>query len=485
MAIDTSIWNNALRPARSVADYDAENQDFQKNQLNLQTQRQGITDANALRAATAGFGNDQAANYNSLLKTGNISAATSYQKALMDQQKGQSEVNKNASEVPLNNSRALEQQSLASMHALDSSIKNHDFHIQQLGALTDPSQVPAWIDQGVKSGVFTPDQAQQGFQRFQQAVQQPGGFDAWKQQALQGGVSATDQLKQQQQLLIANQAQTGENSRNAASNATHVQTAGMAQAGENSRAALSRQAQLTVAGLGPDGVPTGDTTAMVDAIGQYKIQPPNGMALRNPRMQSILAQVAQKYPDFDATTYGERQKAAKDFGSGPQGQQIQSGNTALNHIATLKELAQAQANGNTPLFNQLANRFAAETGQAAPTNLKAAITMVGPEISKAVIGAGGGVSDREKVDSALSAVVKGSPAQAAGTFGTLEDLFGGRLQEQARTYSRTTGRKDFSDAFLSPAAQAALTKRGGAPGAPAAMAHPPEITDLLNKYGAK
>jgi hypothetical protein len=124
------------------------------------------------------------------------------------------------------------------------------------------------------------------------------------------------------------------------------------------------------------------------------------------------------------------------------------------------------------LFNQIANRFATETGTGtAPTNLAAAVTMVGPEISKAVIGAGGGQGDREKVDTALAALTKGGKAQAAGVLATMEDLFGGRLTETQRTYERTTGRKDFADTFLSPAAQRVLAARtqatapqsGGAP----------------------
>jgi hypothetical protein len=226
-----------------------------------------------------------------------------------------------------------------------------------------------------------------------------------------------------------------------------------------------------IAGLNPDGTATGVNDSMVDAIGQYKIAPPNGMALRNPRMQQILAQVAEKYPDFDATQYGARQQAAKAFSTGKDGQAVQSANTALNHLGTLRELAAAQNNGDVRLFNTLANRFATETGGTAPSNLAAAVTLVGPEISKAVIGAGGTGGDREKVDAALAALTKGGKAQAAGVLATMEDLFGGRLTETQRTYERTTGRKDFAQTFLSPAAQRVLAARtqssapqsGGAP----------------------
>lgn len=218
---------------------------------------------------------------------------------------------------------------------------------------------------------------------------------------------------------------------------------------------------------------TGNITApissdsLIDSIGQYKLAPPTAAALRNPQMVKLMGDVTSKYPEYDATQYGARQVAAKAFSTGKDGQTVQSANTALNHLDSLKALADAQNNGNIPLFNQIANRIGQERGLAPPTDLKAALVMVGPEISKAVIGAGGGQGDREHVDAALSALSKGSPTQAAGTLGTIQDLFGGRLVEEGRTYQRTTGRKDFSDTFLSPAAQRVLAARNGSatPGA--------------------
>jgi hypothetical protein len=162
---------------------------------------------------------------------------------------------------------------------------------------------------------------------------------------------------------------------------------------------------------------------------------------------------------------------------------VEAANTALNHLETLKALADAQGNGNIRLFNQIANKFAAETGNPAPTNLQGGVTMVGPEISKAIVGAGGGVSDREKVDAALLALVKGGPAQSDGQIATIRDLFGGRLLEKQRSYERGTGLNDFATTggFLSPAAQAVLAKRSGS----AAPAHPAEIQSLLDKYKKK
>ena len=193
---------------------------------------------------------------------------------------------------------------------------------------------------------------------------------------------------------------------------------------------------------------------------QYKVQPPNGMALRNPRMQQILADVTAKYPDFDATQYGARVSAAKAYApGGKEAASIQAANTALNHLETLQELADAQKNGNIPLFNKIANAYATQTGQPAPTNLKAAASMIGPEVAKSVLGVGGGVSERSDFVHNLN--VNGSPAQISQGVGTIKDLLGGRLTEVERSYQRGTGRQDFRDQFLSPAAQKVMSARAG------------------------
>ena len=256
-------------------------------------------------------------------------------------------------------------------------------------------------------------------------------------------------------------------SNNAANVNKDLQVAGIQASTSKSNNAATIAKDYAVAGLNPDGTPGTANDSIVDAIGQYKVAPPNGMALRNPRMQQILADVTSKYPDFDSTQYGARQVAAKSFATGKDGQQIQAGNTALNHLDTLRQLAEAQNNGDIQKVNEVKNAIAKQFGGTAPANLQAAVTMVGPEISKAVIGTGGGQGDRDKVDSALKSLSNGNAAQQAGVLNTMEDLFGGRLTEAQRTYSRTTGRNDFSDTFLSPAAQAVLAKRTGTSSAPA------------------
>ena len=130
----------------------------------------------------------------------------------------------------------------------------------------------------------------------------------------------------------------------------------------------------------------------------------------------------------------------------------------MNHLATLGELATAWNSGNVQLFNKVAAFWGQQTGNQTPTNLKAAVTMVGPEITKAVVGAGGGVEDRKKTDQALN-LIASSPAQAVGTIKTMQELMAGRLSEVERTYKRSTKRSDFRDTFLSPASKELLDAR--------------------------
>jgi hypothetical protein len=423
--------------------------------LKMQETQRAMDDQAALRAGLAAPGADPG---KLLLGQGRIKDYQEYQRTQTETQKAQAEL----LDTKLKQSRAF----------LDNVTTPEQYIAWHQANHADPVLGPALAAHGV-----TPEQT---MATVQQALQTPGGFqDLLRKSAL--GLERFTELNKPTTTVV-----------NAGGSSTVLQTPGLGGApqpvasvahtptpGETMTDTRSREQHAetikkdyAIAGLNPDGTATGVNDSMVDAIGQYKIAPPNGMALRNPRMQQILAQVAEKYPDFDATQYGARQQAAKAFSTGKDGQAVQSANTALNHLGTLRELAAAQNNGDIRLFNTIANRFATETGTGtAPTNLAAAITMVGPEISKAVIGAGGGQGDREKVDNALAALSKGGKAQAAGVLATMEDLFGGRLTETQRTYERTTGRKDFAQTFLSPAAQRVLAARtqstapqsGGAP----------------------
>lgn len=89
--IDTSIYQNLLRPPKTVSEYDAEAMANQQNRLTLQVGQmkadeytRGLADQNKLRQVVAGFGTDQAANQNMLLKAGRLTEAQAYAKSNAD-----------------------------------------------------------------------------------------------------------------------------------------------------------------------------------------------------------------------------------------------------------------------------------------------------------------------------------------------------------------------------------------------------------------
>jgi len=155
--------------------------------------------------------------------------------------------------------------------------------------------------------------------------------------------------------------------------------------------------------------------------------------------------------------------AVRSFATGMDGQAVKAANTALNHLETIRQLAQAQKNGDVRAFNQLARNIGTQFGQTAPTNLNAALIMVAPEISKAVVGVHGTGHEREQAVQALNP--NGSVDQIISGTGVMQELFGGRLTEARRTYERTTKKKDF-DSMLSPAAQEVLSRASGHGAAP-------------------
>lgn len=410
---DVGIYNALLQPPKSVADYNNIASQQQMNALNLQSaqqkyamDQQSMADQAALREATKQFGSDPTANLQGLQRAGLYKPAQEYQKAMYDNQKTQGEIG-------LNKSKAGEQDALAASHTLDTNIKNHNFQLQKLSGITDPSEVLDWMVDGYKNKVFTPEQFAQGLQRFQQAASQPGfDLNAWKQQAMQGGQAATETLKQQQALQIANQAQAGENSRNAATNATHLQTANIAanasrlnnrdtQAGENLRA-----------GMQPGGGVTPDMETTAQAIANGQLPAPTGMALLNPKNQRVVARVMEINPQYDFTSVSAKKAAATSFTSGPLGNALRSVSTANAHLDQLGELVDALGNKDTQAINRIGNYFATQTGDPKVTNFDSIKQIVGQEVVKAIVAGGGGVGEREEAAKSFSAA--NSPAQLKG-----------------------------------------------------------------------
>ena len=182
MAADANIFAQYLKPPRSVMDYQNEYQqaDMNRNQLaesnmGLAEKQRAVASENALARAISG-GGDVA---KQLAEQGFGKQSIAYTKAQQDSLKQKSEIGHLDAQ-----SGKLKADTTGA--GLDQSIKAHDYHVQLLGAVSDPQSAQAWAVEGLKSGVFTPEQFARGFTNI---PTDPAGFGQWKQQAMQGGVT--------------------------------------------------------------------------------------------------------------------------------------------------------------------------------------------------------------------------------------------------------------------------------------------------------
>ena len=218
--------------------------------------------------------------------------------------------------------------------------------------------------------------------------------------------------------------------------------------------------------------PTQADQALIDQIGKYQIAPPNANAIRNPHEAAILAEVARQYPTFDATEFPARQKALRDFTTGPQGNALRSVSVASDHLSQLADVADALKNGNYPLLNKLSNLYTTNTGGTAPNTFDAMKQIVGDEVVKAILGgSAGGVHDRAELAARLSAA--SSPAQLSEVIRSYRDLMGAQKDGLISQYENTTGRTDAAERFN-------FSKKAGGTPAPVPKA---TIDALLSKYG--
>lgn len=215
-------------------------------------------------------------------------------------------------------------------------------------------------------------------------------------------------------------------------------------------------------------------------IADYQMAPPTGRAAYTPQGQAVMQQVLALNPTFDGTRFGERSKAVKDWGSGKLGTALRSMNTAYDHIGTLQVAAQALQNGNTPMFNRLANSIATATGHAAPGNFDALRAFVADEVTKGIIGTAGGVGDRAEAARVISSA--SSPEQLAGILYGWKHLLAGQLRSQQQQYMDDTGfNVDRFKAKLSPRVRAEM----GFDTAQTQGQTPEDIAKILHKYGVQ
>jgi hypothetical protein len=161
-------------------------------------------------------------------------------------------------------------------------------------------------------------------------------------------------------------------------------------------------------------------------------------------IQNRAAQLAQER-GIPLTELPKRQQqfkaeqiAIQRWESGPQGNVVRSLGVVTDHLETMQSLATALENGNINAFNRIAQEWAAQTGQPAPTNFDTAKRIVGAEVIKALGVAGAGTAEeRKEAGDAFNRAR--SPEQISGAIKTVQKLLGGQLRGARRQFTASTG----------------------------------------------
>ena len=123
------------------------------------------------------------------------------------------------------------------------------------------------------------------------------------------------------------------------------------------------------------------------------------------------------------------------------------------HLDTIEKLGDALENGDVQRLNRLANTLKTEFGATAVPNFEFAKQIVGAEVTKAIVGGAGSVTDRQELQGSFNAA--NSPAQLVGVIRTAKALMAGQLSGYRRQYENATGLQNF-DELLSPEARQEL-----------------------------
>jgi hypothetical protein len=119
--------------------------------------------------------------------------------------------------------------------------------------------------------------------------------------------------------------------------------------------------------------------------------------------------------------------------SGQGGANINYFNTANDHLKLLKQAADALQNGNTQLFNRLANAYATATGDAAPTNFETVKAAVAGELSKTFKGTGATDQEISTINQTINNAM--SPDQINGAIGYYTNLMDSKLSALEEQYA--------------------------------------------------
>jgi len=186
----------------------------------------------------------------------------------------------------------------------------------------------------------------------------------------------------------------------------------------------------------------------VRAIAEGRRAFPTGMGLRSPQAQELVAAATQYDPTIDAANAATRAATRKDFTSGKAAQNLTSLNTAIGHLATLRQSARALNNTKLRAWNTVGNYLANETGDPRVRNFSIARQAVASELTRAFRGTGGSMTEVKDWENSINSA--DSPDQLEGAIQKATELLRSRLDAMQSQYQQGLGRSADVMQFLTP-----------------------------------
>ena len=486
MPIDPSIPLQVRPPAqrRSMLELLAQQRQNEMQGLQLQQARQQVSDQQAIRDAMRQTGGDVEAALPQIMQT-SPQMGMSLQKSLQELKKTRLEHDLKAAEFIGQNLAGVRDQ--ASYDAARQSIAAAGLPVDKMPPQFDPNAVQGYIQKGmsIKDNLeaqhrqITDELARNADKRA--AELHPGALAAQgrqatvQQQQIEAGART---MPNEQGLTPLQQRDLAIREKTADNNASEAELQFRAAKGDQvARAALdrmhsdrikiaqqSRPVTNVYSGMPTDNRATGEEylaqlmkvspglAYKVKAIAEGRDSIPTGRAAVSGAGKQIVDAVYQYDRDFST----QRAQIRKAFTSGADGRNIGALNTASVHLDQLATAADALANKDYKVVNQVSNWFKEQTGKPAPTNFASLKNAVAGEMAAALKGQATDI-EIHNISQAINAAQ--SPAALSDQVTTNLHILEAKLNTYRERYRQQIPNDTVWSPVL-PSAGAVFTKHG-------------------------
>lgn len=200
---------------------------------------------------------------------------------------------------------------------------------------------------------------------------------------------------------------------------------------------------------------TEDVQKLASMYANYQAPIPTGFAMRDPKIRAAITLAPLINPAFDEKEYPKRFQVMKSFSSGLDAKNINSINTLVGHLDSLRKSAAALENTTVPLFNKAVNWMKTQSGNPTVKRFNMDLGAVESELANVFKGTGATDQEikawRERINAA------DSPQQLKSEIDEAITLMGSRLEAIRNKFIQGMG-----DArglqILSPKSRSILSK---------------------------